>query len=86
MSRAGVHHSWQKHGPQPRRGDTFKFSADPDFDGKLTDVVGLYLDPPERALVLCVNEKQCPEAVEGFEIQAPNRTQPTPPTRRPELA
>ena len=46
----------------------FKFSRDPEFDGKLADIVGLYLDPPERALVLCVDEKS--------QIQALNRTQP----------
>ena len=53
---------------QPHRLETFKFSRDPEFDAKLADIVGLYLDPPERALVLCVNEKS--------QIQALNRTQP----------
>ena len=48
--------------------ESFKFSRDPEFDGKLADIVGLYLDPPERALVLCVDEKS--------QIQALNRTQP----------
>ena len=57
QSRATVHRIWQKYGLQPHRVDTFKFSRDPDFDAKLADVVGLYLDPPERALVLCVDEK-----------------------------
>jgi transposase len=68
LSRASVHRIWQKYGLQPHRVETFKFSTDPDFDRKLTDVVGLYLDPPERALVLCVDEKS--------QIQALNRTQP----------
>lgn len=67
LSRASVHRIWQKYGLQPHRVETFKFSTDPDFDRKLTDVVGLYLDPPERALVLCVDEKS--------QIQALNRTQ-----------
>jgi transposase len=68
LSRASVHRIWQKYGLQPHRVETFKFSTDPEFDLKLTDVVGLYLDPPERALVLCVDEKS--------QIQALNRTQP----------
>ena len=63
-----VHRIWQKYGLQPHRVETFKFSTDPEFDAKLTDIVGLYLDPPERALVLCVDEKS--------QIQALNRTQP----------
>ena len=67
LSRASVHRIWQKYGLQPHRVQTFKFSTDPDLDRKLTDVVGLYLDPPERALVLCVDEKS--------QIQALNRTQ-----------
>ena len=68
LSAATVHRIWQKYGLQPHRVDTFKFSQDPEFDSKLADVVGLYLDPPERALVLCVDEKS--------QIQALNRTQP----------
>jgi transposase len=63
-----VHRIWQKYGLQPHRVETFKFSTDPEFDAKLADIVGLYLDPPERALVLCVDEKS--------QIQALNRTQP----------
>jgi transposase len=67
LSRASVHRIWRKYGLQPHRVETFKFSTDPEFDGKLADIVGLYLDPPERALVLCVDEKS--------QIQALNRTQ-----------
>lgn len=56
---------------QPHRSESFKLSNDPFFVEKLRDVVGLYLSPPENALVLCVNEKsQC---------QALKRTQPMPP-------
>jgi transposase len=73
LSSATVHRIWQKYGLQPHRVETFKFSADPDFDEKLADIVGLYLDPPERALVLCVDEKS--------QIQALNRTQPILPMR-----
>jgi transposase len=53
-SRASVHHIWRKYRLQPHRVESFKFSTDPEFDRKLADIVGLYLDPPERALVLCV--------------------------------
>lgn len=68
-----VHRIWKKYGLQPHRVETFKFSTDPDFDTKLADIVGLYLDPPERALVLCVDEKS--------QIQALDRTQPLLPMR-----
>jgi transposase len=73
LSHATVHRIWQKHGLQPHRVETFKFSRDPEFESKMADVVGLYLDPPERALVLCVDEKS--------QIQALNRTQPILPLR-----
>lgn len=73
LSAATVHRIWQKYGLQPHRVETFKFSNDPAFDTKLADIVGLYLDPPERALVLCVDEKS--------QIQALNRTQPILPMR-----
>jgi transposase len=68
LSSATVHRIWQKYGLPPHRVETFKFSRDPALDEKLADVVGLYLDRPERALVLCVDEKS--------QIQALNRTQP----------
>jgi transposase len=64
---------WHKYELQPHRVETFKFSTDPDFDAKLADVVALYIDPPERALVLCVDEKS--------QIQALDRTQPILPMR-----
>src|SRR3954453_11113186 len=59
-------------GPPWRRG-TFKFSTDPELEGKVRDVIGLYLDPPANAIVLCVDEKS--------QIQALNRTQPILPVR-----
>jgi transposase len=68
-----IHRVWKKHGLQPHRVETFKFSTDPDFDRKMADVVGLYLNPPEKALVLCVDEKS--------QIQALDRTQPILPMR-----
>ena len=58
---------------QPHRIRTFTFSPDPDFEAKLLDIVGLYLNPPENALVLCVDEKPS--------IQALDRTQPVLPMR-----
>ena len=73
VSHMQVHRVWRAHGLQPHRVETFKFSTDPAFDTKMTDIVGLYLDPPERAVVLCVDEKS--------QIQALNRTQPILPLR-----
>ncbi len=73
LSAATVHRIWQKYGLQPHRIEHFKFSSDPQFESKLADIVGLYLDPPERALVLCVDEKS--------QIQALNRTAPLLPLR-----
>jgi transposase len=73
LSPATVHRVWQKYGLQPHRVETFKFSTDPDFDRKMAEIVGLYLDPPERALILCVDEKS--------QIQALDRTQPMLPMR-----
>jgi transposase len=68
LSHASVARIWQAFGLQPHRSETFTLSADPQFVEKVRDVVGLYLDPPERALVLCVDEKS--------QIQALDRTQP----------
>ena len=59
---------WRAFGLQPHRTDTFKLSTDPLFIDKVRDVVGLYLSPPERAIVLCVDEKS--------QVQALDRTQP----------
>jgi transposase len=60
---------WRKHGLKPWRIDTFKVSNDPNFEDKLVDVVGLYLDPPERAVVFSFDEKT--------QVQALDRTQPS---------
>src|SRR5215207_3360130 len=59
---------WRKWDLQPWRTTTFKFSTDPELDAKVRDIVALYLDPPERAVVLCVDEKS--------QIQALDRTAP----------
>lgn len=65
---------WRAHGLKPHRVKTFKLSNDPHFIEKLEDIVGLYLDPPEHALVLCCDEKT--------QIQALDRTQPGLPLKR----
>src|SRR2546428_9511952 len=72
-SQATVTRIWQADGLQPHRSETFKLSRDPDFIRKLRDVVGLYLHPPDQALVLCVDEKS--------QIQALDRSQPVLPMR-----
>ena len=74
VSPATVQRIWDAHGLQPHRVRTFKLSNDPRFSEKLTDVVGLYLNPPEQAIVLCVDEKS--------QIQALDRTQPGLPMKR----
>jgi transposase len=68
-----IHRIWQAFSLQPHRVETFKLSTDPQFVEKVRDIVGLYLTPPERALVLCVDEKS--------QIQALDRTQPLLPMR-----
>jgi transposase len=68
LSQSTVSRVWRAFGLQPHRSETFKLSTDPYFVDKVHDVVGLYLDPPERALVLCVDEKS--------QIQALDRSQP----------
>jgi transposase len=68
-----VHRIWRAFSLQPHRTETFKLSTDPQFVEKVRDIVGLYLDPPEKALVICVDEKS--------QIQALDRTQPLLPLR-----
>jgi transposase len=68
LSQTAVTRIWRAFGLQPHRQDTWKLSKDPQFVAKVRDVVGLYLDPPERAVVLCVDEKS--------QIQALDRTAP----------
>jgi transposase len=57
LSTSSVQRIWRAFGLQPHRLETFKLSSDPDFVAKVRDVVGLYVAPPERAIVLCVDEK-----------------------------
>ncbi len=68
ISHASVNRIWQAFGLQPHRVDSFKLSTDPQFIEKVRDIVGLYLNPPDKALVLCVDEKS--------QIQALDRTEP----------
>lgn len=73
VSPATVQRIWKKHRLQPHRVESFKFSNDPDFARKVRDIVGLYMNPPDKALVLSVDEKS--------QIQALDRTQPILPLR-----
>jgi transposase len=68
IGNATVATAWREYGVQPWRAETFKFSTDPELVAKVSDVVGLYLAPPENAIVLCVDEKS--------QIQALDRTAP----------
>src|SRR5437868_1578644 len=74
MSKSTISNLWKSHNIKPHRTKTFKLSRDPKFLEKLTDVVGLYLNPPDKAMVLCVDEKS--------QIQALNRTQPGLPLKK----
>lgn len=68
ISHVWVAKIWREWGLQPWRVETFKFSTDPQLEAKIRDVVGLYLNPPDKAVVLCVDEKS--------QVQALNRTAP----------
>ncbi len=73
LSQSTIVRMWRAFGLQPHRVETFKFSADPQFIEKVRDIVGLYLSPPERAIVLSIDEKS--------QVQALDRTQPLLPLR-----
>src|SRR5918992_2419381 len=72
ISHATIARIWHRFGVQPWRAETFTFSTDPELEAKIRDVVGLYLHPPEKAVVLCVDEKP--------QVQALERTAPALPT------
>ena len=74
ISESAVRRIWRSHGLQPHRFRQFKLSSDPNFVGKLRDVVGLYVDPPAHAIVLSVDEKS--------QIQARDRSQPGLPMKK----
>ena len=73
VSTSTVQRVWHARGLKPHRVETFKLSNDPRFEEKLVDVVGLYMNPPEKAIVLCVDEKSS--------VQALDRTQPSLPMK-----
>ena len=73
VGNATIARCWREYGVQPWRSETFKFSTDPELVAKVTDVIGLYLAPPDNAIVLCVDEKS--------QIQALDRTAPILPVR-----
>ena len=73
VSATTVQRIWSARGVKPHRVQTFKLSGDPEFEEKLVDVVGLYLNRPEKAVVLCLDEKS--------QIQALDRTQPSLPIK-----
>jgi transposase len=68
LSQSAIVRIWRAFGLQPHRTENFKFSKDPQFIEKVRDIVGLYMNPPDHAVVLCVDEKS--------QVQALNRTQP----------
>jgi transposase len=74
VSKNTINRLWQLHNLKPHLSRTFKLSRDPKFLEKLTDVVGLYLNPPQKALILCLDEKS--------QIQALDRTQPGLPIKK----
>ena len=74
VSKSTVSNIWRSHQVKPHRVKRFKLSRDPKFLEKLTDVVGLYLNPPQQAMVICVDEKS--------QIQALDRTQPGLPLKK----
>src|SRR5438034_1291586 len=74
LSQTAIVRIWHAFGLQPHRAENFKLSKDPQFVEKVRDIVGLYMNPPDRAIVLCVDEKS--------QVQALNRTQPILPLAR----
>ena len=74
VSKNTINRLWQLHNLKPHMYRTFKLSRDPKFLEKLTDVVGLYLNPPQKAVVICLDEKS--------QIQALDRTQPESPLKK----
>ena len=74
VSKSTVNSIWRAHNLQPHRTETFKLSRDPKFLEKMTDVVGLYLNPTQQPIILCVDEKS--------QIQALDRTQPGLPIKK----
>ena len=76
ISNVWVARIWRKWGLQPWRRESFKFSTDPELEAKVRDVVGLYLDPPEKAVVLSVDEKSQIQALDPTSPIRPRRKRP----------
>ncbi len=73
ISRATVNRVWRSHRIQPHRERSFKLSRDPEFNEKVTDVVGLYMNPPDKAVVLCIDEKSGIQALDRSQTILPLR-------------
>jgi transposase len=73
VSRATVHRIWRSHRIQPHRERTFKLSSDPEFNEKVKDIVGLYMNPPDKAVVMCVDEKPGIQALDRSQTILPLR-------------
>lgn len=73
MSQTAISRIWRAFSLAPHRSETFKLSSDPHFIDRVRDIVGLYLNPPERAIVLCVDEKPSIQAIEGTAPVLPMR-------------
>jgi len=71
VSKSTVQQVWSARGLKPHRVETFKLSNDPNFEEKLVDVVGLYLNPPEKAIVLCADEKSSVQALDRTQASLP---------------
>ncbi len=71
VSKSTVQQVWSARGLKPHRVETFKLSGDPKFEEKLVDVVGLYLNPPEKAIVLCADEKSSVQALDRTQASLP---------------
>ena len=71
VSKSTVQQVWSARGLKPHRVETFKLSNDPNFEEKLVDVVGLYVNPPEKAIVLCADEKSSVQALDRTQASLP---------------
>jgi hypothetical protein len=80
LSQTTIRRIWHAFGLQPHRAESFKLSTDPLLTEKMPDIVGLHLDPPERAVVLCVDEKSPIQALNRFQLILP--MMPPTPERR----
>ncbi|KXX58953.1 hypothetical protein AZG88_43275 [Rhodococcus sp. LB1] len=71
VSKDKVQRVWSARGLKPHRVDTFKLSNDPRFEEKLVDIIGLYLNPQEKAIVLCADEKSSVQALDRTQASLP---------------